>query len=125
MDKLTEHLFVFTGNGEIEDHYCTYSQYREKEIAQEKEFKKIQHLEKQNSKFKAPKKKLSFNDQFEYNNLEKELSELEKEKKELELLIQDPSLILDLILEKSARLGKIINMIDEKELRWLELDDMQ
>jgi len=125
MDKLTEHLFVFTGNGEIKDHYCTYSQYREKEIAQEKEFKKIQHLEKQNSKFKAPKKKLSFNDQFEYNNLEKELSELEKEKKELELLIQDPSLILDLILEKSARLGKIINMIDEKELRWLELDDMQ
>ena len=65
MDKLTEHLFVFTGNGEIEDHYCTYSQYREKEIIQEKEFKKIQHLEKQNSKVKAPKKKLSFNDQYE------------------------------------------------------------
>ena len=123
MDKLTEHLFVFTGNGEIEDHYCTYSQYREKEIAQEKEFKKIQHLEKQNSKAKAPKKKLSFNDQFEYNNLEKELSELEIEKKELESLIQKPDMKLSEIMEKSERLGLIIKLIDEKELRWLELDE--
>ena len=40
MDKLTEHLLVFKGNGEIEDHYCTYSQYREKQLEQEKEFKK-------------------------------------------------------------------------------------
>ena len=125
MDKLTEHLFVFTGNGEIKDHYCTYSQYREKEIAQEKEFKKIQHLEKQNSKFKAPKKKLSFNDQFEYNNLEKELSELEIEKKELESLIQKPDMKLSEIMEKSERLGLIIKLIDEKELRWLELDEIQ
>ena len=125
MDKLTEHLFVFIGNGEIEDHYCTYSQYREKEIAQEKEFKKIQHLEKQNSKFKAPKKKLSFNDQFEYNNLEKELSELEIEKKELESLIQKPDMKLSEIMEKSKRLGLIIKLIDEKEMRWLELDEMQ
>ncbi|MGY8955239.1 MAG: ABC-F family ATP-binding cassette domain-containing protein, partial [Flavobacteriales bacterium] len=91
MDKLTEHLFVFTGNGEIEDHYCTYSEYREKEIAQEKEFKKIQHLEKQNSKVKAPKKKLSFNDQYEYTNLEKEIQDLEKEKSELESNIQVPN----------------------------------
>jgi len=125
MDKLTEHLFVFTGNGEIEDHYCTYSQYREKEIAQEKEFKKIQHLEKQNSKAKTPKKKLSFNDQFEYNNLEKELSELEIEKKELESLIQKPDMKLSEIMEKSERLGLIIKLIDEKELRWLELDEIQ
>ncbi|MEZ7929743.1 MAG: ABC-F family ATP-binding cassette domain-containing protein, partial [Flavobacteriales bacterium] len=94
MDKLTEHLFVFTGNGEIEDHYCTYSQYREKEIAQEKEFKKIQHLEKQNSKVKAPKKKLSFNDQYEYTNLEKEIQDLEKEKSELESNIQIPNIEL-------------------------------
>jgi len=125
MDKLTEHLFVFTGNGEIEDHYCTYSQYREKEIAQEKEFKKIQHLEKQNSKVKAPKKKLSFNEKYEYDTLEKEITELEKEKKQLEHIIQNPDITLDEMMEKSERLGKVINQIDEKEMRWLELDEMQ
>ena len=125
MDKLTEHLFVFTGNGEIEDHYCTYSEYREKEIAQEKEFKKIQHLEKQNSKVKAPKKKLSFNDQYEYNNLEKEIQDLEKEKSELESNIQIPNIELAEIMEKSERLGIVINLIDEKEMRWMELDEMQ
>ena len=125
MDKLTEHLFVFTGNGEIEDHYCTYSEYREKEIAQEKEFKKIQHLEKQNSKVKAPKKKLSFNDQYEYTNLEKEIQDLEKEKSEIESNIQIPNIELAKIMEKSERLGIVINLIDEKEIRWMELDEMQ
>ena len=125
MDKLTEHLFVFTGNGEIEDHYCTYSEYREKEIAQEKEFKKIQHLEKQNSKVKAPKKKLSFNDQYEYTNLEKEIQDLEKEKSELESNIQIPNIELAEIMEKSERLGVVIDLIDEKEMRWMELDDIQ
>jgi ATP-binding cassette subfamily F protein uup len=125
MDKLTEHLFVFTGNGEIEDHYCTYSEYREKEIAQEKEFKKIQHLEKQNSKVKAPKKKLSFNDQYEYTNLEKEIQDLEKEKSELESNIQIPNIELAEIMEKSERLGIVIELIEEKEMRWMELDEMQ
>ena len=124
MDKLTEHLFVFTGNGEIEDHYCTYSEYREKEIAQEKEFKKIQHLEKQNSKVKAPKKKLSFNDQYEYTNLEKEIQDLEKEKSELESNIQIPNIELAEMMDKSERLAIVINLIEAKEMRWLELDEM-
>jgi ABC transport system ATP-binding/permease protein len=125
MDKLTEHLLVFKGGGEIEDHYCTYSQYREKQLEQEKEFKKIQHLEKKNSKTKTLKKRLSFNDQFEYNNLEQELSELEKEKHELESLIQTPGIDLSEMINKSERLGIVIRLIDEKEMRWMELDEMQ
>ncbi len=125
MDKLTEHLFVFKGDGEIEDHYCTYSEYRTQQIKEEKEFKKIQHLEKENSKMKTPNKKLSFNDQYEYNNLEKELSELEKEKTELEDCIQKPDIELSKMMEKSKRLGIVINLIDEKEIRWMELDEMQ
>ena len=125
MDKLTDHLFVFKGDGKIEDHYCTYSEYRMQQIKEEKEFKKIQHLEKENSKMKTVSKKLSFNDQFEYNNLEKELSELEEEKKELESLIQNPDIELSEIMEKSKRLGIVIDLIDEKEIRWMELDEMQ
>ncbi len=125
MDKLTEHLFVFKGAGLIEDHYCTYSQYRSKQIEEEKEFKKIQHLEKENSKVKAPRKKLSFNDKYEYDNLEKEIEALEKEKAELEVIIQNPNIALEEMMTKSERLGTVINLIDEKSFRWMELDELQ
>ena len=125
MDKLTEHLFVFKGAGKIEDHYCTYSEYRTKQIEEEKEFKKIQHLEKVNTKVKSPKNKLSFNDKFEYDNLEKELSELENERKKLEKTIQKTNIAMDEIMTQTRRLGEVIKLIDEKEMRWLELDEMQ
>ena len=125
IDKLTEHLFVFKGDGIIEDHYCTYSEYRNQQIKEEKEFKKIQHLEKENSKINSVSKKLSFNDQYEYNNLEKELSKLEKEKSELENYIQEPNIELSEMIVKSERLGIVINLIEEKEVRWMELDEKQ
>ena len=125
MDKLTEHLFVFKGKGIIEDHYCTYSEYREKQIQEEKEFKKIQHLEKENTKVKSIRKKLTFNEKFEYDNLEKDLEKLEAERKELESIIQNPNIDMDLMMSISERLGKIINLIDEKEMRWMELDEKQ
>ena len=125
MDKLTEHLFVFKGKGIIEDHYCTYSEYREKQIQEEKEFKKIQHLEKENTKVKSIRKKLTFNEKFEYDNLEKDLEKLEAERKELEAIIQNPNIDMDLMMSTSERLGKIINLIDKKEMRWMELDEKQ
>jgi ABC transport system ATP-binding/permease protein len=125
MDKLTEHLFVFKGEGIIEDHYCTYSEYRTKQIEEEKEFKKIQHQEKENSKVKTTKKKLSYNEKYEYDNLEKELPKLEKERKKLEETIQNPTIAMEEMMVQSARLGEIVNLIDEKEMRWLELDEKQ
>ena len=125
MDKLTEHLFVFTGDGKVEDHYCTYSEYRTQQIQEEKEFKKIQHLEKENSKVKAPKKKLSFNEKYEYDTLEKEVEELEKERTVLEISIQKPNIALDEMMQKSKRLGEVLNLIEEKEFRWMELDEKQ
>ena len=123
MDKLTEHLFVFKGNGVVEDHYCSYSDYRLQQIEKEKEFKKIQHLEKENSKVKSQKKKLSFNEKYEYDNLEKELVTLENERKQLEENIQNPDISIEKVIEDSSKLGDLISMIDEKELRWLELDE--
>jgi len=125
MDKLTEHLFVFKGNGVVEDHYCSYSDYRLQQIEKEKEFKKIQHLEKENSKIKSQKKKLSFNEKYEYDNLEKELVTLEIEKKQLEENIQNTGISIEKVIEDSSRLGDLISMIDQKELRWLELDEKQ
>ena len=95
MDKLTEHFFVFKGDGIIEDHYCSYTEYRAKQIKEEKEFKKIQHLEKENSKIKSHINKLSFNEKYEFNNIEKELVDLENEKKVLEENLQKVNASID------------------------------
>ena len=122
IDKLTEHLFVFKGDGVIEDHYCTYTQYREKQIEKDKEFKKIQHLEKENSKIKAKSKKLTYNEKYEYENILKEIAILEDEKKKLEIIMLNPEVDIEKITNSSKRLGELVTLIDSKEMRWLELD---
>ena len=125
MDKLTEHLFVFKGDGIIEDHYCSYSDYRAKQIKEEKEFKKIQHLEKENSKVKSNIKKLSFNEKYEFDNIEKELVDLENEKKVLEENLQKVNASIDEVIKITNKLANIVEIIDAKELRWLELSEKQ
>lgn len=122
IDKLTEHLFVFKGDGVIEDHYCTYTQYREKQIEKDKEFKKIQHLEKENSKIKAKSKKLTYNEKYEYDNILKEIAILEDEKKKLEIILLNPEIDIEKMTKSSKRLGELVTLIDSKEMRWLELD---
>lgn len=122
IDKLTEHLFVFKGDGVIEDHYCTYTQYREKQIEKDKEFKKIQHLEKENSKIKAKSKKLTYNEKYEYDNILKEIAILEDEKKKLEIILLNPEIDIEKMTNSSKRLGELVTLIDSKEMRWLELD---
>ena len=125
MDKLTEHLFVFKGDGIIEDHYCSYSDYRAKQIKEEKEFKKIQHLEKENSKVKSDIKKLSFNEKYELDNIEKELVDLENEKKKLEEDLQKSNFSIKEIVQITNRLAIVVESIDNKELRWIELSEKQ
>ena len=125
MDKLTEHLFVFKGDGIIEDHYCSYSDYRAKQIKEEKEFKKIQHLEKENSKVKSNIKKLSFNEKYEFDNIEKELVDLENEKKVLEENLQKVNASIDEVIKITNKLANIVDIINAKELRWLELSEKQ
>ena len=125
MDKLTEHLFVFKGDGIIEDHYCSYSEYRAKQIKEEKEFKKIQHLEKENSKVKSDVKKLSFNEQYEFDSIEKELVDLENEKKKLEENLQKANVAINEMVQITKRLATVVEIIDIKELRWLELSEKQ
>ena len=123
MDKLTDHLFVFNGSGIIEDHFCNYTEYKENQNKIKQAFKKEQHLEKKVSKAKTVSKRLTFNEKFEYDNLQKDLVQLEKEKQGLELLLQSSDIQLETMLASSERLAEIINIIDKKELRWLELDE--
>ena len=124
MDKLVDHLFVFKGNAVIEDHYCSYSDYRKiaskspKEVQSKPEKKTLKKAESD-----QPKKR-TFSERIEYDKLEKEINLLEKEKAEIENALMDSSMEYDLMIEKSNRLGVLMELIDGKSFRWMELDEI-
>ena len=120
MNKLTEHLFVFKGEGVIEDHYCNYTEYRQKQLTEEKqEAKKSKEVVVVTPA--RPKRNFLFKEKFEYETLEKEIEALEKEKQLLEAQLADASMDFEKITEVSERLGTIIDSLEEKSLRWMEL----
>ena len=124
MDKLTEHLFVFEGNGIIKDEYCSYSEYREKQIEQVKN-QKINTSVKKNEQIKfKDSNKVSYKDKYEYEELEKDIEKLETIKKELEGVLLQEGLSFQDINQKSKKLAEIIQEIDNKTMRWLELDEL-
>jgi ATP-binding cassette subfamily F protein uup len=127
MDKLTYHLFVFKGGGEIKDEYCSYSEYREKQLIEEKENKyqaaKIKEAKIDKKEVKITKK-VSFKDKFEYEQLEKDIEQLETNKKTLEEELLQEGLSFQEINQKSEKLGEIIQELDDKTMRWLELDEL-
>jgi len=127
MDKLTDHLFIFNGNGVIEDEYCSYSEYRKKLNTEEKKTKKTQKTDTEetlSTTQSEKKKKLSYKDKYEYEQLEIEIEKLEKEKNELETALEDTDMSYEKMMDKSAQIGKIIELIDEKSFRWMELDEL-
>ena len=73
---------------------------------------------------KQGKRKLSFNEKREYEQLTKDIESLEKEKSELESALASGSLSNDELLQKSQRFQEVTDLLDEKELRWLELDEL-
>ena len=131
LDKLVDHLFIFCGNGLVKDFVGSYSEYREyikefeseqrsRERAQEKAAKE---REGKISQPEAPvrKKKLTYKEQREMEQLEKDLEALSNEKKELENKLSSGSLPFDELQAASERIGSIMEETDEKELRLLEL----
>ncbi len=121
MDKIVDHLFVFRGDGIIEDFPGNYSDFRTYDDSKPIETKTDnQSTEKKNWK-KDSNIKLSYNEQKEYKNIESKLKTLEFDKKEMENKFNDPELTQDEINELSNKLQLIINEIDEKEERWFEL----
>ena len=129
MDRLVDHLFVFEGDGEIRDFPGNYSQYREWQKSQEafaEEAKKEMAPTKQETKpAVATKKKLSFKEQREFETLEKELPQLEKERADLTEQLSNPDLPFEKLQQISERINEINSLIDEKEMRWLELSEAQ
>jgi ATP-binding cassette subfamily F protein uup len=122
MDKLTEHLFIFKGNGVVKDEYSSYSEYRLKINKKLKEEKKIEI--KEDSKVDSKINKLSYQDKKEHKNLERQITKLENEKKLMEELFKDPSLAYDLMIQKSKDLEKLNKALDEKLGRWMELEEL-
>ena len=128
LDKLTDHLFIFEGKGMINDHYGSYAAYRQAQEILEKKVKKDPNKipEKQtNSRDRhtreKAKKKLSYKEQKEYMRLEPEIEELEKEKASLEVELSAGKLGYESLELKSKRVANVIELIEAKLQRWLEL----
>ena len=124
MDKLTEHMFVFKGDGVIQDFYGSYSEFREKQKEDEKQLKSVEKKNAPVTVKERVKKKVSYKEKYEYGELEKEIDVLEKEKEELEQSLLSPTLSVDEIVENSKRLSEIENQIEVKSFRWMELDEL-
>lgn len=121
MDKIVDHLFVFKGNGQIEDFPGNYSDYRS---YQANAPKIINTAKPQTSKTITEDNslhKISYNEQKEYKNLESKIRSLELDKKALETKFNNPELSQEEINELADTLQKLIENIEAKELRWFEL----
>ncbi len=123
MDKIVDHLFVFRGEGEIEDFPGNYSDFRTYEDSSEPTKKELSSVstEKNNWKQQNNTSGLSFNEQKEFQKIEREIKDLEYEKKMIEQLFSDGKVVDSEIGTKANELQKIIKKIEEKEERWFEL----
>ncbi|MGN6164381.1 MAG: ABC-F family ATP-binding cassette domain-containing protein [Flavisolibacter sp.] len=124
MDRLVDHLFVFEGEGTIRDFPGNYSQYREWEKQKESEQAEIKTEVKKAEPVAASKKKLSYKEQREFEMLEKELQGLENERKTMYEQMSSPDLPFEKLQQYAERINEINQLIDEKELRWLELSEV-
>ena len=123
MDKIVDHLFVFKGNGEVEDFPGNYTDYRvyEESVPPTDDTPKKEATK--NTWRKDGMKGLSFNEQKEYNRLEKEIAQLEEKKTAIEATFAEGSLSSNEIQEQSVALQETLIAIEEKTERWFELTE--
>ncbi len=138
MDKVVDHLLVFRGNGDIKDFPGNYTQYREYEKltakeAQQGAAKASSSTKSQQGDSKPTKKdyhhdtrkRMSFKEKREFEQLSKDIKALEEEQKSLEAALCSGTLSVDELTEKSKRLPVLKEELDEKEMRWLELSELE
>ena len=138
LDKLVDHLFIFCGDGVVKDFVGTYSEYREYIKEYEAEQRSQARAEEKAAKEKAAKavaapaqeqpvkkRKLTYKEQKELEQLEKDLEALAEEKADLEEKLGSGTLPFDQLQQASERIGQIIDLTDEKEFRLLELYELQ
>ena len=126
LDRLVDHLFVFCGDGVVKDFIGSYSEYneyiREYEARRRQEERAVEKPRPARPEVQR-KKKLSYREQRELEQIEKDLEILGNEKKELEAKLAGGTLSYDELQAASARFGELSAILDEKEMRWLELQD--
>ena len=137
MDKVVDHLLVFRGNGEIQDFPGNYTQYREfrsewKEVKGESIPKGENKAKKESADNSitshhspASKRKLSYKEKREFEQLEREIAALEDEQHQLEEALCSGTLSVEELTEKSKRLPLLKDELDEKSMRWLELSEIE
>jgi ABC transport system ATP-binding/permease protein len=129
MDRLVDHLFVFEGDGEVRDFPGNYSSYR-LSLKDKENVTKLDEEKNEKEKIVSSnspalvKRKLSYNEKREWETLQKELTDLEKERLSLSKKMNDDSLSYDELMKTSARIAEIQSLLDEKEMRWLELSEL-
>ena len=133
MDKVVDHLLVFRGNADIKDFPGNYTQYRDWKDVQDQQEKEAEAAlqarqnpapEKPSRPVNEQKKKLTFKERKEFEALEEEIPALEAEKAELETAMSSGTLSTDELMAKSQRITQVMEEIDEKTMRWLELSEL-
>ncbi len=128
LDKLVDHLFVFEGDGTIRDYYSNYSNYKLSRDTQKREAKSQEaNTRKIKQKNDIPDKlkvKVSYKEKREYESLTGEIEKLEFEKVKIEEELNSGTVDYDKIQKLSQRIGEVIELIDDKTLRWMELDEL-
>ena len=130
MDKIVDHLLVFRGEGEIKDFPGNYTQFREweslkpKELAESKKNAADSEKKEKREFVGDQRRKKTYKEKCEFEHLEKELAALEKEQKTIEEALCSGTLSIDELTEKSKRLPLVKDELEEKEMRWLELSEI-
>lgn len=130
MDKIVDHLLVFRGDGEIKDFPGNYTQFREweslkpKELADNKNNSSDTEKKEKREFVGEQRRKKTYKEKCEFERLEKEIAALEEEQKSIEEALCSGTLPIDELTEKSKRLPIIKDELEEKEMRWLELSEI-
>ena len=130
MDKIVDHLLVFRGEGEIKDFPGNYTQFREWESLKPKEQADAKNNVSDNEKKEKrefvgeQRRKKTYKEKCEFERLEKEIAALEEEQKTIEEALCSGTLSIDELTEKSKRLPLVKDELEEKEMRWLELSEI-
>ncbi len=130
MDKIVDHLLVFRGEGEIKDFPGNYTQFREweslkpKELAESKNNAADSEKKEKREFVGEQRRKKTYKEKCEFEHLEKEIAALEEEQKTIEEALCSGTLSIDELTEKSKRLPLVKDELEEKEMRWLELSEI-
>ena len=126
MDKVVDHLLVFKGGGEVQDFPGNYTQYRQwSQLSSQAESKVVPVERKEKPAYRnETKRKLTYKEKTEFEQLEKDIAALETEQAEIEAQLSSGTLSVAEITEKSKRLPMLKDELDEKSMRWLELSEI-